>query len=132
MEWDFSQSAWTAEFLSEQRKGTLLSFATTELTRHRCETMRNRGTIPVHLTVADNLTSKRKAAKAFLTEWCRAVRGDTCEEFEDAFALRPVIQTPEKKARRSTQDAVAVEPPAGDDEVASSSEGSTGADSDTD
>ena len=39
MEWDFSKSAWTAELLSDQMKGTMLSFATTELTRDRCETV---------------------------------------------------------------------------------------------
>ena len=114
LEWDFSARSWDATFVAGTFANTTKSLSLKDLDKDRWSKLKMESPTIGDLSTATRLHMKT-VAKLFITNWCKAIAGNECAEFEKEWGLGGTnLETPPKKHRRRDEPA-GEEKPAGAD-----------------
>ena len=99
LEWDFSAQSWEATFVAGTFANITRKLALTDINNDRWERLQKEFPTVCGFQTSNKLALK-KTAKLLITNWCKAIVGNECKEFEDKWGLAVTnLETPEKKRK---------------------------------
>jgi len=103
LEWEFSEKAWEAEFVSGPFTGTSRRFCVADLTTKRWVKLRELSVVQGDLSRTMALVLKN-IAKDFITRWCQAITTNIGDDFENEWGLEKEVLERRAKKRRGADD----------------------------
>ncbi|MDP7560748.1 MAG: hypothetical protein QF745_09425 [Planctomycetota bacterium] len=105
LEWDFGAKSWDAKFVAGTFENTTKRLSIKDLDKDRWSKLQKGSPHIGDFSIASRVHVK-SVAKLLITNWCKAIAGNKCAEFEKEWGLGGTnLETPPKKRRRRDEPA---------------------------